>query len=252
MRPIELLLKKGDDILAGQGEPFEDWRDALEIYQKAALLDSGKAFYKIGLIYEKQRSKSSREKAITNYKQALRLSYIPAAAALALIYQIDSEGERSERMWKYFFSNVNINDNSSEITMAYALEYIDYCMSNNIKVKELAFFNLYLKEFEDFINSVYNSDVLYRAREISNDIDRLNSELNEDISAMLNILAEPPSSIADSEGGKGITDFTGMILDKQNHLSSLKNSLKDIDKRSKHMENLIKYLNKFIKSNPLS
>ena len=44
MRPTDNLISSADKIIAGQGEAFQDWRDALELYQAAAKLESGEAF----------------------------------------------------------------------------------------------------------------------------------------------------------------------------------------------------------------
>lgn len=86
MKPIDKSLKQADDILQGEGESFEDCRAALQLYQAAASLDFGKAYFKIGLLYEEIKGKSNIEKAMTAYKQVLRFNHLPASAALAVLY----------------------------------------------------------------------------------------------------------------------------------------------------------------------
>lgn len=159
MKPIDILLDKASKIEKGEGEPFEDWRDALEIYSKAIQLGSVEAYHKTGELLLSLKGKNNIEKAILNYKQALRLGYLPSAAALALVYEANDEQDSSIKMWQYFFKNFSLQDNNSEIMLEFAFKYIQLSFDSKQVMNELTVFKAHYKEFVDFFRRIFDTEV---------------------------------------------------------------------------------------------
>jgi TPR repeat protein len=162
VKPIEILLRKADDIVEGLGEPFEDWRDALEIYQKAAHLGSKQAYYKIGDLYYSLKGRVNLEKAILNHKHSLKLGYLPSSAALAIIYEENKETENSLRMWKYFFERFSLDEEYANLMKDYAYRYIVMNFNNKEIMKEVQIFKDHFKMFEHMMNEGFQKDVALR------------------------------------------------------------------------------------------
>lgn len=87
MKPVEVLLSRADDILYGDNESLEDWRDALSMYESAANLGSSRAYDEIATMYLSGNfMKQNSEKAIQFAKKAIDLKYYDAAMTLCEAY----------------------------------------------------------------------------------------------------------------------------------------------------------------------
>lgn len=118
------MVSKARDILDGKTDSLEDWRDAFELLQAAAQLQSGEAHCVIASMYESKRyMKTNLEKALFHYKQAIKLNYSNAAAGMAVLYGVLGEPDNCLKTWKFYFFNAS--DNDAEIGVNIYLHVLD-------------------------------------------------------------------------------------------------------------------------------
>jgi hypothetical protein len=91
MNPLEKLVKKANDILSETNETFEDWRDALSLYETAGGLGSGDAYAHIADMYISGKyMKINYEKSIAYCKKSIHLeSYISFVTLSICYYKLD-------------------------------------------------------------------------------------------------------------------------------------------------------------------
>lgn len=152
MKPIDKLIYQADQILEGRGEIYEDWRDAIEIYKRAAEMESGKANCRLGCMYLfGEYGKVDIDKAVHYYKQSVRLNYIPASGFLAYCYNLEGNKELSLKMWQHYFGNSS-DDRYDGYVFLFA-NFIIFAHDLNITLTLDSYF---LANSEDIINFLRN------------------------------------------------------------------------------------------------